>query len=190
MARFPFKGTWWDGQFKVIESGTITVKKEGSDDTATAYGSETGSALTNSQTTTNSSGVFEFWIDEADFPLALVALDDDATPSISGGAKRQRFKVSGTKTGFNPLTVDNITILPEHSRRVFKTGGTTTITDFDDGFEGLEIVIVAEHTLDITDGTNIFTPTGGNLTMNATDVLELVQKSDGKWYTISFSDNT
>ncbi len=190
MARFKHEGTWWDGQFKVIESGTITVRKAGTTISVTAYESETGSALTNSQTTTASNGRYEFWIDEADFPLALVALDNDATPSISGGGKRQRFKASGAKTGFSPLTHDNLTILPEHSRRLFKTGGTTTITDFDDGFEGLEIVIVAEHTLDITDGTNIFTPTGGNLTMNATDVLELVQKADGKWYTVSFSDNT
>lgn len=73
---------------------------------------------------------------------------------------------------------------------VFLTGGTTTITDFDDGIEGQEITIIAEHTLIITDGTNIFTPTGGNLTMNATDILRLIQKADGKWYTISYSDNT
>lgn len=73
---------------------------------------------------------------------------------------------------------------------VWLTGGTTTITDFDDGVTGQVIIVIAEHALTITDGTNIFTPTGGNLAMNATDILMLVQKSDGKWYTVSFSDNT
>ena len=72
----------------------------------------------------------------------------------------------------------------------WKTGGTTTITDFDDGLEGQIIHIISEHTLIITDGTNIFTPTGGNLTLNATDTLTLIQKADGKWYTLSHSDNT
>ncbi len=155
--------------------------------------SETGAALTNSQTTTDDSGVFSLWIDESDYPLTIPTLDNDATPSISSGAKRQRFRIIGTKTGFANLDnaqTDNLIILPEHARRKFLTGGTTTITDFDDGFEGLEIVVIAEHSLTITDGTNIFTPTGGNLSMNATDVLELIQKADNKWYCISFSDNT
>ena len=70
------------------------------------------------------------------------------------------------------------------------TGGTTTITDFDDGLEGQIIYIISEHTLVITDGTNIFTPTGGDLTLNATDTLTLIKKADGKWHTLSHSDNT
>ena len=38
----------------------------------------------------------------------------------------------------------------------FVTGGTTTITDFDDGYVGQVITIIAEHAITITDGTNIF----------------------------------
>lgn len=74
--------------------------------------------------------------------------------------------------------------------RIFLTGGTTTITDFDDGITGQIITIIAEHTLIITDGTNIFLNGSANFTMNATDTLTLIQKADGKWYEIGRSDNT
>ena len=74
--------------------------------------------------------------------------------------------------------------------RTFLTGGTTQITNFTNGVEGQVIEIIAEHTLIITDATNIFTPTGGDLTLAPTDTLTLIQKADGKWYTLSHSDNT
>lgn len=70
------------------------------------------------------------------------------------------------------------------------TGGTTTITDFDSGVEGDVITVIAEHQVIITDGTNIFVETGGNLTLEVTDTLTLIQKADGKWYQIAASDNT
>ncbi len=73
---------------------------------------------------------------------------------------------------------------------VWATSGTTGITNFLNGVTGQVITIIAEDVVVITDGTNIFTPTGGNLTINPTDVLVLIQKADGKWYTVSFSDNT
>ena len=74
-------------------------------------------------------------------------------------------------------------------RNVFLTGGTTTITDFDDGVEGQIITVIAEHSLTITDGTNIFLDASGNWAMVATDTLTLIQKADGKWYEMSRSDN-
>ena len=74
--------------------------------------------------------------------------------------------------------------------RLFLTGGTTTVTDFDDGVEGQMITVIAAHTLIITDGTNIFLNASGNWTMVATDTLSLVCKADGKWYETSRSDNT
>lgn len=70
------------------------------------------------------------------------------------------------------------------------TGGTTTITDFDDGFVGQIITVIAEHSLTITDGTNIFLNGSGNFAMNATDTLTLIQKSDTLWYELARSDNT
>jgi hypothetical protein len=71
----------------------------------------------------------------------------------------------------------------------FLTGGTTTITDFDDGYTGKEIIVISEHSLDITDGTNIFLSGSANWSMTATDTLTLIQKADGKWYELSRSDS-
>jgi len=70
------------------------------------------------------------------------------------------------------------------------TGGTTTITDLDDGYTGQEITIMAEHTITITDGTNIFLNGAANFDMADTDTLTLVCKSDNKWYEVARSDNT
>jgi len=69
------------------------------------------------------------------------------------------------------------------------TGGTTTITDFDDGYIGQVITIISEHAITITDGTNIFLNGSANFVMGATDILTLIQKADGLWYEISRSDN-
>jgi len=72
---------------------------------------------------------------------------------------------------------------------VFKTGGTTTITDFDGGYEGKVITVLSDHAITITDGTNIFLNGSANFVMASSDSLTLVQKADGKWYEISRSVN-
>jgi len=88
-----------------------------------------------------------------------------------------------------PTTLaDDATPTVKYGHR-FLTGGTTTITDFDDGVEGQEIVILSEHAITITDGTNIFLAGSVNFVMAATGSLTLVQKADGKWYEISRSVN-
>jgi len=74
--------------------------------------------------------------------------------------------------------------------RLFLTGGTTTITDFDDGVLGQLITIIAEHAITITDGTNIFLSGSANFVMAITDTLTLMCKADNKWYEIGRSDNT
>ena len=85
MARFKFSGDWKDGQGRIVPQGTITVYLAGTLTTATAYVSETGAVLTNSQTTTDDSGVFFFWIDDGDF------------------ASTQKFRIIGTKPDFADL---------------------------------------------------------------------------------------
>ena len=85
MSRFKFSGDWKDGQARIVPQGTITVYLAGTLTTATAYVSETGGVLTNSQTTTDDSGVFSFWIDDGDFAIT------------------QKFRIIGTKTGFANL---------------------------------------------------------------------------------------
>lgn len=72
---------------------------------------------------------------------------------------------------------------------VVLTGGTTTITDFDDGVTGQMLTVIAEHSLDITDGTNIFLSGSANWSMTATDTLTLICKADNKWYEVSRGDN-
>jgi len=88
------------------------------------------------------------------------------------------------------LTLDNSGTPSVMDGRLHLTGGTTTITDFDHGNTGQVIIIVAEHTLTITDGTNIFLSGSTDWTMNATDTLTLVCKADNKWYELSRSDNS
>ena len=68
------------------------------------------------------------------------------------------------------------------------TGGTTAITDFDDGVTGQEIIIMAEHAITITEGTPIKLSTV-NFVMASSDSLTLLQKADGNWYEIARSAN-
>lgn len=67
--------------------------------------------------------------------------------------------------------------------------GTTTITDFDDGYENQVFTFIAETSITITDGTNIFLNSSGNYNMQDTDTLTLRCKADGKWYEQARSDN-
>ena len=64
----------------------------------------------------------------------------------------------------------------------FTTGGTTTITDFDDGTVGQTITVLSEHAVTITDATNIILHGSANFVMAAADSLTLVLKADNKWY--------
>jgi hypothetical protein len=73
--------------------------------------------------------------------------------------------------------------------KIFLTGGTTAITDFDDGVPGQIIMIIAEHSITITDGTSIFLNGSANFAMQASDTLTLICKADGKWYELSRSVN-
>jgi len=70
------------------------------------------------------------------------------------------------------------------------TGGTSAITDFDDGWVGQVIEIHAEHATTITDGTNILLSGSVDFGMNASDTLTLRLKADNKWYETARSDNT
>lgn len=73
---------------------------------------------------------------------------------------------------------------------LFTTGGTTSITNFTGGYPGKKITIVAVFNVSLVNGATIITPTGGNLALVATDVVELVMKADSVWNVTSFSDNT
>jgi hypothetical protein len=107
---------------------------------------------------------------------------------------RPKAVLNDSQTIYRPM-IHNIITLPDDATpsvkcgSVFLTGGTTTITDFDDGVTGQVITIIAEHSLDITDGTNIFLSGSATWSMTATDTLTLIQKADGKWYETARSDS-
>jgi parallel beta-helix repeat protein len=96
-------------------------------------------------------------------PVSIKQLADDATPSISAGSGQHQ---------------------------VWQTGGTTTITDIDDGGVGVIVTIIAMHSVTITDGTNLLLNGSTDFVMAASDTLTVVLRSDNKWYEIGRSDNT
>jgi hypothetical protein len=73
--------------------------------------------------------------------------------------------------------------------RLFVTGGTTTITDFDDGVIGQELVVLAAHSVTITDGTPIILAGGANYDMTDSDTLVLRMINAQVWQEISRSVN-
>ncbi len=66
-----------------------------------------------------------------------------------------------------------------------KTGGTTTITDFDDGVLGQTLRLLAKHAVTITDGTNILLSGSVNFVMAIGDVLTLTMFDDQVWEEVS-----
>jgi hypothetical protein len=69
---------------------------------------------------------------------------------------------------------------------LFKTGDTTTITDFDDGVVGQTIHILAAHAKTITHSTrNILLHGSTNFVMAVDDTLTLIMFLDGKWHELS-----
>ena len=75
------------------------------------------------------------------------------------------------------------------SKGQFKTGGTTTITDFDDGVIGQTIEILSAHAITITDGTNILLDGSRDFVMAAGDTLILKMFNDQVWEEVSRKTN-
>ena len=110
------------------------------------------------------------------------------SPDSNAGDKRWVLEGIIYDFAFTTLADDATPSVANENR--FLTGGTTTITDLDDGITGQIITIISEHSITITDGTNIFLSGSANFEMVATDTLTLICKSDNKWYEIGRSDNT
>ena len=72
---------------------------------------------------------------------------------------------------------------------LFKTGGVTTITDFDDGVVGQTIKILAAHSVKITDGAPIILAGGADYDMTVSDTLTLTMYDDQVWQEDSRSVN-
>ncbi len=73
----------------------------------------------------------------------------------------------------------------------FITGGTTTITNFTDGYDGQEITIVSAHAVTLTDGTYLVLRSSTDYVMASSDTIRLVYRaSNDKWYQIGGEDNS
>ena len=66
-----------------------------------------------------------------------------------------------------------------------KTGGTTTITDFDDGVVGQTFRLLAKHILEITHSSNLLLKGGLKFDMKVGDVLTLTMFDDQIWEEVS-----
>lgn len=72
---------------------------------------------------------------------------------------------------------------------VFQTAGTTAITDFDDGFIGQTIRILATASITITDGAPIILSGSADYTMTVSDTLTLTMFDDQVWQEVARSVN-
>ena len=68
---------------------------------------------------------------------------------------------------------------------LFYTGGTTAITDFDDGYAGKIITIIAAHSVKITYNANIALTGDADYDMTSGDTLMLVCSNAGVWHELS-----
>ena len=148
--RFKYNGTWFDAQGTVVTSGTVTVYLAGTTTPAIIYSASSGgSAISNSQVTTNSdNGSFEFWVDDADY------------------ASTQNFRIIGTKSSFKNLDLDDIgiislnretalTLLVSKSSVDMKTVGSTTLFTIPTGKVGyISQVVIRDPSASMAGGTD------------------------------------
>lgn len=92
--RYRFQSTFVDGLGRVVSGGQVTVYKAGTTTLATIYSTETtGTAVSGSVLTTDSTGFFSFWVDDEDY------------------SKSQRFDIVLSKTGFDTRTHSDVIII-------------------------------------------------------------------------------
>ena len=72
---------------------------------------------------------------------------------------------------------------------IFRTSGTTAITNFDDGVIGQTIQILATGSITITNNANIVLNSSLNYGMNNGDSLTLTYFSTGIWTEVARSAN-
>ena len=76
MSRYSFQGTCRDGNGHVIESMSVSVKLAGTATDAVIYAANAGGvAVSPAVVTTDSSGRYLFYLDDADYPLHSQPLD-------------------------------------------------------------------------------------------------------------------
>lgn len=163
---------------------TATVYDAGTVNASTIYDDNLASptAKANPFTVNSTTGFWYFYAANGRYDITFSGGDIDTPFTVSDLLLRDNQEVI-------PALADEATPTVADGH-LFLTGGTTTITDFDDGREGQIIVIIAEHAITITDGTNIFLAGSANYAMAATDTLTLVCKADNLWYELARSVNS
>lgn len=107
------------------------------------------------------------WSVEA--PGGLVTEDDRPYAHKAGGQ------------GFEVYTLANEATPSVQGKKLCKSGGTTTVTDFDDGRLGQTITLMAEHAVTITDNAAIILNGSANFVMASGDSLTLTMFNDQIW---------
>jgi hypothetical protein len=107
----------------------------------------------------------------------------------SDGTGKWRIVEGGEGWHLDPIALDNTGTPSVGNGTIFETGGTTTITAFDDGVEGQKIIVLCKHalTFDCT-GTTLTGNGGADISAASGDWLEAV--NDGTNWRISFHDCT
>ena len=120
---------------------------------------------------------------DANFALQ-VALNDVLTNRVTINSAGL-LTITGQHVGTITTLADDAT--PDvNAGNYFKTGGTTTITDFDLGVVGQTIKILAAHALTIThNASNIILDGAANFVMAAGDTLTLTMFDNGVWNEIA-----
>ncbi len=113
-----------------------------------------------------------------------------AEGQASGRDLKRFLNDSGTEKMHGVLTYPITTLADDATPsviggRLFKTGGTTTITDLDDGVVGQTIAILSAHAVTITDGSNLLLDRSVNFVMAAGDSIILTMYNDQVWEEVS-----
>ncbi len=117
----------------------------------------------------------------------LQFVECDTLPEAEAYIHAQNFAVAATRL-YTLANNGTPPVVSDEAHSYWATGGTTTITDLDDGYTGQVITILAAHTITIDDQTNIILDADGDWQMDSGDALTLIQKSDTYWYEISRAD--
>jgi hypothetical protein len=95
MPRYIHQGWWFDGNGKVVKSGTVTAYLAGTTTLASVYTASTGGVAVNSVTASSTDGSWSLYVDTDEY------------------ARTQKFKFVFSHAGFTSKTVDNVVIFPE-----------------------------------------------------------------------------
>jgi hypothetical protein len=108
-------------------------------------------------------------------------------PLVGSETRGNAFNYAGDMFAANIITTDVATLADDATPSVlngtkFVTGGTTTVTDFDDGVVGQTIEVLSAHAVTITHGATTIVLRGGiDFVMAAGDTLTLTQFATGVW---------